>query len=71
MKSSINSMQKDIQETKENIITKQELKDELIPIQDEIDDLKERVTGIQISGAHDEDFMSKEQIQMINSLDPA
>ena len=71
VKSSIDSIQKDIQEIKQNTVTKQELKEELIPIQDEIDDLKERVNGIQISGAHDEDFISKEQMQMMNNQDSA
>ena len=71
IQSSMESMKKDIHDIKQSTVTKQELADNLIPIQHEIDDLKKRINGIQISGDRDSDFMSKDQIQMINAIDPA
>ena len=64
-------MLQDIHEIKENAVTKQELTEKLNPLQKEIDDLKKRLSEVHVSGGHYADFLSTEQIQMMNAVDPA
>ena len=64
-------IKQDIHEIKQNAVTKLELTNKLEPLQHEIDSLKKRLSNLQITGNSDPDYMSKDQMQMMNAVDPA